>query len=169
MLHYYLRVYFCEFILCVVITVIIFVGIACIYVYCYFSMNPCIYEMYLSIYVLYIMFRKSSVCIYFNCMQFKKIMLHSSVGFWVCYNMFHRENESILWCIVAQPGWSGTLQYGIRASVFNTEPGWAEQVELKQNFTEDLFRSGQISSCRASMVESNNNGAELGKSPDFYC
>jgi hypothetical protein len=46
------------------------------------------------------------------------------------------------------------LQYGIRASVFNTEPGWAEQVELKRNFTEDLFQSGQISSCRASMVKS---------------
>jgi hypothetical protein len=75
-----------------------------------------------------------------------------------------REQKSSL-CSVARHGWSGMLQYGIRASVFNTEPGWAEQVELKRNFTEDLFRSGQISSCRASMVKSNNNCVELGKAP----
>jgi hypothetical protein len=61
------------------------------------------------------------------------------------------------------------LQIGIRASVFNTEPGWAEKVELKKNVTEDLFRSGQISVCRASMVKSNNNWVELGKSPNFCC
>jgi hypothetical protein len=29
------------------------------------------------------------------------------------------------------------LQYGIRAPVFNSEPGKAEQVELKINFTEN--------------------------------
>ena len=40
---------------------------------------------------------------------------------------------------MARPGWSGMSQYGIRASVFNTEPGWAEQVELKRNFTEIDF------------------------------
>jgi hypothetical protein len=61
------------------------------------------------------------------------------------------------------------LQYGIRASVFNTEPGWAEQFKLKRNFTEDLFRSGQISNYGTSMVKSNNNCAELGKSPNFCC
>jgi hypothetical protein len=59
------------------------------------------------------------------------------------------------------------LQYGIRASVFNTEPGWVEKVELKQNVTEHLFQSGQISVCRVSMVKSNNNWAEMGKSPNF--
>jgi hypothetical protein len=32
-------------------------------------------------------------------------------------------------CGVAQPGWLGTLQSGIRAQVFNTEPGWAELAE----------------------------------------
>jgi hypothetical protein len=58
------------------------------------------------------------------------------------------------------------LQYGIRASVFNTEPGWAEKVELKRNFTEDLFRSGQISSCRVSMVKSKTMG-RIGKNPQF--
>ena len=56
------------------------------------------------------------------------------------------------------------LQYGIRASVFNTEPRWVEQVELKRNFTEVLFRSGQISSCR---VSSYNMVLKLGKSPNF--
>jgi hypothetical protein len=64
-----------------------------VYVYCYFSMNLCIYRMYLSVYVLYIKFRKSFVCICFNCMQFEKFMWHSSVGCWVCYSMFRRENE----------------------------------------------------------------------------
>jgi hypothetical protein len=59
------------------------------------------------------------------------------------------------------------LQFGIRVSVFNTEPGWAEKVELKQNVTEDLFRSGQILVCRTSMVKSNSNWAEMGKSPNF--
>jgi hypothetical protein len=80
-----------------------------VYVFYYYSMNPCIYEMYFPVYVLYIMFRKSSVCIYFNCMQFEKFMWHSSVGFWICYSMFCRENESVLWCIVAWHGWSGML------------------------------------------------------------
>jgi hypothetical protein len=33
---------------------------------------------------------------------------------------------------VAEPSWMlGMLQYGIRALVFNTGPGWAEQVEMK--------------------------------------
>jgi hypothetical protein len=31
------------------------------------------------------------------------------------------------------------LQTGIRALVFNTKPKWPEKVELKKNFTEDLF------------------------------
>jgi hypothetical protein len=50
-----------------------------VYVYCYFGMNPCIYIMYLSVYILYIMFHKSFVCICFICMQFKKFKWHSSV------------------------------------------------------------------------------------------
>jgi hypothetical protein len=74
------------------------------------------------------------------------------------------KNESVLWRSVARHGWSGMLQYGIRASVFNNEPGWAEQVELKQNFIEECFRSGLISSCRVSMVIFRSNDAELGKS-----
>jgi hypothetical protein len=36
-------------------------------------------QMYLSVYVLYIYFQKSSVCIYFNCMQFKNFMWHSQL------------------------------------------------------------------------------------------
>jgi hypothetical protein len=118
---------------------------------------------------LYINFRKSSVCIYFNCMQFEKFMWHSSNGCRVCYSMFRIDNKSVLSCSLPRCGWSRTLQYGIRASVFNTEPRWAEQVELKRNFTENLFRSCQISSCRASMVKSNRDCAELGKGPNFRC
>jgi hypothetical protein len=60
------------------------------------------------------------------------------------------------------------LQYGIRASFFNTELGWDEKVDLKRNVTEDLFQSGQISVCGASMVKSNNNWAELGKIPIVF-
>jgi hypothetical protein len=77
MLHCYLRVYFYGFILCVVYNCIYIYGYCMymlhVYVYCYFSMNPCIYIMYLSVYLLYIKFRKSSVCICFNCMQFKNL------------------------------------------------------------------------------------------------
>jgi hypothetical protein len=76
---------------------------------------------------------------------------------------------TVLWCSVAQHGWMGTLQIGIRALVFNTEPGWAKKVELKRNVTDDLFQSGQISFCRASMVKSNNNWAKFGKIPNFCC
>jgi hypothetical protein len=36
-------------------------------------------------------------------------------------------------------------QIGIRASVFNTRHEWADKVELKQNVTKDLIRSGHIS------------------------
>jgi hypothetical protein len=32
---------------------------------------------------------------------------------------------------MTQPGWLGTLQYGIRAHGFNTEPGWATNVEFE--------------------------------------
>ena len=73
----------------------------------------------------------------------------------------------VLWRSMARHGWSGMLQHGIIALVFNTEPGWAEKVELKRNVIEDLFRSGQISVCRTSMVKSNNNWVKLGKKPQF--
>ena len=79
-------------------------------VYCYFSKNPSNYRMHLSIYILYIKFCNSSVCICFNYMYFKKFMWHSSVGCWVCYSMFHRENKSVLSCIVARPRWLRMLQ-----------------------------------------------------------
>jgi hypothetical protein len=72
-----------------------------LYGYCYFGMNLWIYIMYLSIYIIYICFHKISMCIEFNCMQFKNCMWHSSVGYWVCYIMFQRENESVLWSNMA--------------------------------------------------------------------
>jgi hypothetical protein len=77
-----------------------------VYIYCHFRMNPCIYNMYLSVYILYINFHKSSVCICFNCMEFENFMWNISVGRWVCYNMFHRENEGVLSCIVTRLGLS---------------------------------------------------------------
>jgi hypothetical protein len=96
--------------------------------------------MYFSVYVLYIKLpQEFCVCMYFNCIQFEKFMWHSLVICWVCYSMFHRENVRVLWHRVAHHGWSGMSQYGIRTSVFNTEPRWAEKFELKQNVTEDLF------------------------------
>jgi hypothetical protein len=140
MLHNCLRVCFYVFILCVVYNYVYIYGyflyMLHVYVYYYLSMNLCIYIMYLSVYILYIKLRKSSVCICFNCMQFEKIMWHSSVGCLVCYSMVS-ENEIIFWSSMARHGWSGMLQHGIRASIFNTEPGWAEQVELRNFFIED--------------------------------
>jgi hypothetical protein len=50
-----------------------FLYILHVYVYCHFRMNLCIYSMYLSIYILYINFRKSSVCIYFKFHAVRKI------------------------------------------------------------------------------------------------
>ena len=38
--------------------------------------------------------------------------------------------KSVSWCSMAQPWWLGMSQYGIRATVANTEPGWAEQIDL---------------------------------------
>jgi hypothetical protein len=137
-----------------------------VYVYYYFSMNLCIYIMHLSVYILYIKFHKSSMCIYFHCMQFEKCMWHSSVGCWVCYNIVS-ENEIVFWSSMTQNEWSKMLQYGIKDSVFNTEPRWVEQVELKRKVTEDLFQSGQISSERASMVKFRSNDAELRKAPIY--
>jgi hypothetical protein len=81
------------------------------YVYSYFSMNLCLYNMYLSIYVLYEKFRKSFVCICFNCMQFEKFTCHISVGCWVCYNMFCKRMKSVILCIMPRHGWSGMLHY----------------------------------------------------------
>jgi hypothetical protein len=80
-----------------------------VYLYCYFNMNPCIYTTYLFIYVLYINFCKSSVCICVNCIQFENFMWHSLLGCWVCYNMFPRENKSVLWRNMPWRGWLGML------------------------------------------------------------
>jgi hypothetical protein len=53
MLHYYLLVYFHGFILCVVYNCLYIDGYCLymlhVYVSCYFSMNLCIYIMYLSV------------------------------------------------------------------------------------------------------------------------
>jgi hypothetical protein len=76
-------------------------------VYCYFTMNLCIYTIYLSIYVLYIMFCKSSVCIYFNCMQFKKFMWQLGAGYvTVCSVERTKMFSRVSW---PDHGWSGTL------------------------------------------------------------
>jgi hypothetical protein len=45
----------------------------------------------------------------------------------ICFNLHTAQKFYVAW-----PSWMmGMLQYGIRALVFNTEPRWAEQVELK--------------------------------------
>jgi hypothetical protein len=69
-LHNYLHVYVYGFILCVDYNHV-YIYVYCLhmmhaYVYCHFCMNMCNYNMSLSVYVLYINFRKSSVCICFN-------------------------------------------------------------------------------------------------------
>jgi hypothetical protein len=55
-------------------------------------------------------------CVYMY--VFERFMWHSSVEYWVCYSMFRSERTKVF-PHVAWPGhgWSGTLQYGIRASV----------------------------------------------------
>jgi hypothetical protein len=58
MLHYYLRVYFYGFILCVVFLAYV----ACIYLLS-FCMNMCNYSMYLYVYVLYIISARV-LCVY---------------------------------------------------------------------------------------------------------
>jgi hypothetical protein len=42
-----------------------------VYVYCYFSMNLCIYKC-ICLFTFYIYISTRVMCIYFNCMQFKK-------------------------------------------------------------------------------------------------
>jgi hypothetical protein len=44
-----------------------------VYAYCHLCMNLFIYSMHLSVYILFIKFRKNSVCICFNCMQFENV------------------------------------------------------------------------------------------------
>ena len=101
MSHYYVCVYFYGFFLCVVYTRLYiygyFLSMLHVYVYCYFSVNPFIYKC-ICMFTFYIQcFHKSSVCIYFNCVQFKNFMRHNSIRCWVCYNMFRRENVRVLW------------------------------------------------------------------------
>jgi hypothetical protein len=74
-------------------------------------MNLCICRMYLSILSFIYKVPQYFLCVYvLICIQFGKFY-------------------------VAWPSWMlGMLQYGIRAPVFNTEPEWFEQVELKRNF-----------------------------------
>jgi hypothetical protein len=67
-----------------------------VFVYCYFSMNPCTYIMYFPSYISYINFSKSSLCICFNYMQFKKFIWNRLVGCWLCYSMLIREYKHFL-------------------------------------------------------------------------
>jgi hypothetical protein len=46
----------------------IYLWVFLVYVYYHLYMNPCNYICILYVYVIYICFLKSSVCIYFNCM-----------------------------------------------------------------------------------------------------
>jgi hypothetical protein len=48
----------------------------------------------------------------------------------VHYNLVSELSKNVLWSIMTQPGWLGTLNFGIRAQVSNTYPGWVEKVEL---------------------------------------
>jgi hypothetical protein len=93
----------------------LFLWVLCVYVACIclllFQYEIVHLHNVFVVYILYIIFRKSSVCICFNSMQFEKFTWHSSVGCWVCYSMFHRENKSVLSCIVAWSGRQGTLQW----------------------------------------------------------
>jgi hypothetical protein len=95
-------------------------------------MKPCNYIMYLFVYVLYINFRKSFVCIHLIACCSKNLcgIAQLDVGYvTICSAERTRAFSRVAW-----PGHecSGTLQHGIKTSVFNTEPRWADQVNLKK-------------------------------------
>jgi hypothetical protein len=78
--------------------------ICCMYAFTVIQYESVHLQMYLTVYVIYKCFRKNSVCIYCYCMQIENCMWHSSVGYWVCYIMFNRENERVLWRSVSRHG-----------------------------------------------------------------
>jgi hypothetical protein len=68
----------------------------------------CIYIMYLSVLIFIYIVSQEFLCVYI-------LILYTARKFYVVYSS---------WIL-------GMLQYGIRAPIFNIEPGWVEQVELK--------------------------------------
>jgi hypothetical protein len=80
-----------------------------IYGYFYFIMNPCIYRcIFLFTFYIFIFTRVLCVYILIACSS-KNLCGIAQFGCWVCYNMFRREKERVLSCIVARPRWLGTL------------------------------------------------------------
>jgi hypothetical protein len=154
MLHCYLRVYFYG-LPYVWLYLCLFLWVLPVYATCIrlllFQCESVYLQMYLYVYVLYIDASARDLSTY-NLIAYSSKnscgIAQLDVGYVPVCSV--ERTKRVLWHSVARHGWSGTLQYGIKATIFNTEPGWAEQVELKRNFIEDLFRSGQISSCRAS-------------------
>jgi len=73
----------------------------------------------------------SCVC----CMYIFIIILYESVylhNIFVCLKFYISTDEIIFLSGMTQPKRLGMLQYGIRASFFNIEPGWFDQIELSQ-------------------------------------
>jgi hypothetical protein len=44
------------------------------------------------------------------------------------------------------------LQYGIRAPIFNTEPGWAKKVEIEVKFHREFTIIREVTHVRASEI-----------------
>ena len=105
MMHYYLCVYFCGFSLCVVDTCLYiygyFLSMLHVYVYYYFSMNLCIYRMYLSILIFIYIIPQEFMCVYvLICLQFEKFYVAFPVGCWGSYNMY-QSMKYVWWYDVA--------------------------------------------------------------------
>jgi hypothetical protein len=110
-----------RFIIYVIIIVCMFMGISLyilhICVYCYFRMKSHIIECN----CLFTFIRKASARVLYVYVIIvgslkRKTMWHSSVEYWLCYNMFHSKRMKVF-LFVAWPGhrWSGTLQKLIKA------------------------------------------------------
>jgi hypothetical protein len=76
-----------------------------VYVYFYFSVNPCIYRcIFMFMFYKYISARVLFVYVLIACSS--KKLWHSSIGCWVCYNMCRRENVRVLCNVPDHPCWS---------------------------------------------------------------
>jgi hypothetical protein len=59
------------------------------------------------------------------------------------------------------------IQYGIRALVFNTEPGWVKQVELKTKFHRELILKWPNFKLQCTHGKNQKQLCGIGKTPQF--
>jgi hypothetical protein len=126
MLHCYLHAYLMGYHMCGY-NCVYFYGyclyILHVYVYCYFSMNPCNY-ICICVFTFFYIKLLQELCVYIliACSS-KKLcgIAQLDVGYVTVCSA--KRIVRVLWRGVARHGWSGTLQHGIRALFFNVELG----------------------------------------------